>query len=132
MSQPPIIPLKPIPIKDRVSMIFVYYGRIDVNGQEYTTSGPVTIEISQDSPMRTSVRVEGSYQDAAGTPLLDYTSRYWFYAGQPTFRLFHTLENNTPCPLYGEDGQIECEDINSEGSVNLSDLSLIIPTLVNG
>jgi len=30
MSQPPIIPLKPIPIKDRVSMIFVYYGRIDV------------------------------------------------------------------------------------------------------
>lgn len=30
MNQPPIIPLKPIPIKDRVSMIFVYYGRIDV------------------------------------------------------------------------------------------------------
>jgi len=24
------IPLKPIPIKDRVSMVFVYYGRIDV------------------------------------------------------------------------------------------------------
>jgi CRISPR-associated protein Cas1 len=30
MSQPGFIPLKPIPIKDRVSMIFVYYGRIDV------------------------------------------------------------------------------------------------------
>lgn len=30
MNQGPIIPLKPIPIKDRVSMIFVYYGRIDV------------------------------------------------------------------------------------------------------
>ncbi len=30
MSQPPIIPLKPIPIKDRVSMIFVYYGRTNV------------------------------------------------------------------------------------------------------
>ena len=30
MSQLPIIPLKPIPIKDRVSMIFVYYGRIDM------------------------------------------------------------------------------------------------------
>ncbi len=26
----PFIPIKPIPIKDRVSMIFVYYGRIDV------------------------------------------------------------------------------------------------------
>jgi CRISPR-associated protein Cas1 len=30
MSQSPIIPIKPIPMKDRVSMIFVYYGRIDV------------------------------------------------------------------------------------------------------
>ena len=30
MSLSPIIPIKPIPIKDRISMIFVYYGRIDV------------------------------------------------------------------------------------------------------
>ncbi|MBL7174947.1 MAG: type I-E CRISPR-associated endonuclease Cas1 [Desulfobacteraceae bacterium] len=30
MTQADFIPLKPIPIKDRVSMIFVYYGRIDV------------------------------------------------------------------------------------------------------
>jgi len=30
MTVPPPIPLKPIPIKNRVSMIFVYYGRIDV------------------------------------------------------------------------------------------------------
>ncbi len=30
MSQPPLIPIKPIPMKNRVSMIFVYYGRIDV------------------------------------------------------------------------------------------------------
>lgn len=30
MSQADFLPLKPIPIKDRVSMIFVYYGRIDV------------------------------------------------------------------------------------------------------
>lgn len=30
MSQAPLIPLKPIPIKDRISMIFVYYGQIDV------------------------------------------------------------------------------------------------------
>jgi len=30
MSQADFAPLKPIPIKDRVSMIFVYYGRIDV------------------------------------------------------------------------------------------------------
>ena len=30
MSQADFVPLKPIPIKDRVSMIFLYYGRIDV------------------------------------------------------------------------------------------------------
>ncbi|MBI9082982.1 MAG: type I-E CRISPR-associated endonuclease Cas1 [Desulfobacterales bacterium] len=30
MTHDNFIPLKPIPIKDRVSMIFVYYGRIDV------------------------------------------------------------------------------------------------------
>lgn len=30
MGQDDFVPLKPIPIKDRVSMIFVYYGRIDV------------------------------------------------------------------------------------------------------
>ena len=30
MNQADFIPLKPIPIKDRVSMIFIYYGRIDV------------------------------------------------------------------------------------------------------
>ncbi len=30
MNQADFVPLKPIPIKDRVSMIFVYYGRIDV------------------------------------------------------------------------------------------------------
>jgi len=30
MSQADFLPLKPIPIKDRVSMIFVYYGRIDM------------------------------------------------------------------------------------------------------
>jgi len=30
MAVPPPIPLRPIPMKDRISMIFVYYGRIDV------------------------------------------------------------------------------------------------------
>jgi len=30
MSQADFVPLKPIPIKDRISMIFVYYSRIDV------------------------------------------------------------------------------------------------------
>jgi len=30
MTNTPLPPLKPLPVKDRISMIFVYYGRIDV------------------------------------------------------------------------------------------------------
>jgi CRISPR-associated protein Cas1 len=30
MSQDEFVPVKPIPVKDRVSMIFIQYGRIDV------------------------------------------------------------------------------------------------------
>ena len=30
MNNSRYVPLKPIPIKDRISMIFVYYGQIDV------------------------------------------------------------------------------------------------------
>ena len=30
MTNSPYVPLKPIPIKDRISMIFIQYGRIDV------------------------------------------------------------------------------------------------------
>jgi CRISPR-associated protein Cas1 len=30
MNQQDFIPLKPIPVKDRISMVFIYYGRVDV------------------------------------------------------------------------------------------------------
>jgi hypothetical protein len=39
-----------------------------------------------------SVQVEGAYRHADGTALLSYTSRYRFDAGQPTVRLFRTVE----------------------------------------
>jgi len=102
-------------------------GRARSNGVEYLTSGPVDVRVALQGPMRASVHVAGAYRDASDTPLLEYTSRYWFYAGQSTVRLFHTVENNTPCPL-GEDGQIDCYDIGCEGGVTFADLSIALPT----
>ncbi len=95
-------------------------------GTEYFTSGPVTVTVSLRGPMRASVRVQGAYRDGSGTALLRYTSRYWFYAGQRGVRLFHTVENSNLCPLV-EDEQFRCFDIGSGGSVDVADISLVIP-----
>jgi len=98
---------------------------IDASGAVYSTTGPVTVTVPLSGPMRISVHVQGAYRDAGGTPLLAYTSRYWFYAGQPIVRLFHTVENNTLCPLV-EYGQLDCYAIGSGGSVTVADLSLVL------
>jgi hypothetical protein len=104
---------------------------MDAGGAAYTTVGPVAVSVVLSGPMRASVHVKGAYRDARGTALLDYTSRYWFYAGQPFARLFHTLENNTPCPLV-EYAQLDCYDIGSPGSVAVADVSLVLPTALSG
>jgi len=104
---------------------------VDAGGTVYTTSGPVTVTVPLSGPMRVSVHVQGAYRDAGGAALLHYTSRYWFYAGQPAVRLFHTVENNTPCPLV-EYGQLDCYDIGSGGSVTVGDLSLVLSTDLGG
>ncbi len=106
-------------------------GRAVADGVTYTATGPVSVSVELAGDMRAVVHVKGSYRDGSGAPLLDYTNRYWFYAGRPGVRLFHTLENNTPCPLDGE-GQISCHDIGSAGSVTLSDVSLVLPTDLGG
>jgi hypothetical protein len=96
------------------------------DGTVYATAGPVDVVVAQGGPMRISVRVKGAYRDAGGTPLVEYTSRYWFYAGQSAVRLFYTVENNNLCPL-AEYGQPDCYDIGSGGSVQIADLSLVAP-----
>jgi len=102
------------------------YGRARIlGGNVYTTTGPVTVTVKLDGPMRASVEVRGAYR-RNGARLLDYTSRYWFYAGRPTVRLSHTLENNTPC-LLGEWDQLLCHNIGSGGSITVPDVSLIAP-----
>ncbi len=107
----------------------VLIGRVQSGSATYTTAGPVTVSVALQGPMRVSVHVQGAYRAADGKPLLDYTSRYWFYAAQSAVRLFHTVENNALCPLI-EFGQINCYDIGSGGSVAFADLSLIAPASV--
>jgi hypothetical protein len=105
------------------------YGRIQgTDGMTHTTAGPVEISIALQGPMRISVHIKGAYgEDTDLGDSVDYTSRYWFYVGQPFARLFHTVENNNLCPLV-EYGQLECYDIGSGGSVAFTDLSLVVPT----
>jgi hypothetical protein len=97
----------------------------------YEAAGPVTVRVALEGPMRVSVHVRGAYRDFMGTPLLEYTSRYWFTAGQPSVHLFHTVENNTLCPL-AEYGQLDCYDVGSGGSIEIGDLSFIVPTDLGG
>jgi hypothetical protein len=100
---------------------------VDGSGTVYTTTGPVTVTVPMSGPMRVSVQVQGAYRDAAGASLLHYTSRYWFYAGQPIVRILHTVENANLCPL-AEYEQLDCYDVGSSGSVDVADLSLVLPT----
>jgi hypothetical protein len=92
------------------------------DGTERATAGPVAISIALQGPTRMSIHVKGTYGEG-----LDYTSRYWLYAGQSVARVFHTVENNTLCPL-AEYDQLDCYDIGAGGSVAIADLSLVIPT----
>jgi len=103
------------------------YGRVgDLGGGEYVSNGSVELSVTLRGPMRASVKVKGTYEEG-----LQYTSRYWFYAGQSGVRLFHTVENNALCPL-SEEGQPMCYEINSRGGVSFSDFSIVVPTALGG
>lgn len=109
----------------------VYFQATGADGTAYTTTGAVTATVSMNGTMRASVKVKGSYQTAGGTELLDYTTWFWFYAGQSYVKVFHSVENNTPSPI-DAGGQISCSDIGSAGSVSFRDVSLIVPTTHSG
>ena len=103
------------------------YGRLKAGSVGDTLTGPVSVSVVLQGPMRVSVRVKGAYRDSSARALMEYTSRYWFYAGQSKVRLFHTVENNNLCPL-GDSAQLTCFDIGSGGSMDVDDLSLVLPT----
>ncbi len=99
------------------------YGRVrEPGGAEHVSAGPVQVSVELSGPMRASVKVKGTYSGG-----LQYTSRFWFYAGELGVRLFHTIENNTLCPV-AEDGQLLCYDIGSGGDATFADVSLVVPT----
>ena len=102
------------------------------DGTEFSTTGPVQISVELDGPMRASVEVTGSYRTPTGEDLVDFTSRWWFYAGRPYARLFHTVENNTPCSIRPDDGQPHCYHIGSPGDREIADLSLVVESGISG
>lgn len=108
------------------------YDRVTaMDGTPYTSTSPVSVQIVSQGPMRVVVHVRGSYRGAGDTKLLDYTTRYWFYAGQAMVRRFHTVENNNLCPL-GEYDQLTCFDIGSGGSITVTDISFVVETGLTG
>ena len=84
-------------------------------GAEYVSRAPVELSVRLSGPMRVSIEVKGTYREG-----LQHTSRYWFYAGQAAVRVFHTVENNTLCPL-DPNGQPLCYEIDSPGSIRFAD-----------
>ena len=92
----------------------------DAAGEEQRADLVGDAAITTFGNMRASVRLQGAYGESG----LDHSSEYWFYAGSPLVRVFHTIENNTPCPLAPEDQQISCYYIGSEGSIAFQDASL--------
>ncbi len=73
----------------------------------------VTVERS--GTLCTIVKAVGSIAGTSGSPLLDYTTRFYFFAGSTTVRLDFTVENNHPV-LTGTDGQPT--NVHRQGAVN--------------
>jgi hypothetical protein len=92
----------------------------DIVGKEHTAALVDKVETTSFGNMRSAVRLQGPYGESG----LDHTTEYWFYAGSPLVRVFHTIENNNPCPLEPEYQQISCYTIGSEGSIAFQDASL--------
>ena len=104
----------------------IHISALDSNGLRYTGIGDVDVSLAAQGPLRTAVHVKGKLRSEEQSDLLDYTARYWLYAGKQVARLFLTIENNSLCPLV-DYGQLDCHDIGSGGSVEFSDLSIVIP-----
>ena len=92
----------------------------DAAGVEHAAGLSGDVVITTYGELRAAVRLKGPYDESG----LDHTTEYWFYAGSPLVRIFNTIENNNPCPLSPDDGQISCHYIGSEGSIAFQNASL--------
>ena len=102
-----------------------------VDGAVFTTGDPVDVTVVSDGPMRAAVEVRGRLADGSGHRFGAVTARYWFFAGSGTVRTFFTVENDRHCPIRG-DGQIDCYDIGSGGGRTARDVSVVVPTSLDG
>lgn len=103
---------------------------MDKDGKVYSTIGQVEVTVALQGRMRASIVVKGKYL-AKNSVLLDYTTRYWFYAGKSRVLVFHTVENNKPGRL-AEYEQITCHDIGSGNSVDVRDVSMVLDAKLGG
>jgi len=68
---------------------------IDASGEVYTgLRGPCRVEIEEEGPLRTVVKVAGEHQTEDGSKLFTYVTRINAYAGKSFLKVFHTWENN--------------------------------------
>jgi len=90
MSQADFLPLKPIPIKDRVSMVFVYYGRIDVKDGAFVVVDEVNGE-RKHIPVGSvaSIMLEpGTRISHAAVKLASITGTLLIWVGEAGVRLY--------------------------------------------
>jgi|GEM_PF-1563797 len=98
---------------------------ISAGGNAYRAAwGPVdeaAVELM--GPLHTIIRVRGRHANAAGQPLLAYTARLHFYAGQSSVRVFYGVWNDRPLVNDGS-GQPEIKAFGSPNSIQFDDLTI--------
>ncbi|MCE5238237.1 PKD domain-containing protein [bacterium] len=77
----------------------------DASGNPFDTlHAPERIEIEEEGPIRTIVKVVGHHQDAAGKPFMAYIIRYVFANEQTAFRVYYTFGNDEASDMTGFKG----------------------------
>lgn len=68
---------------------------VDTSGKAYTSlRGPCRVEIEEEGPLRTLVKLVGEHQAEDGSSLFTYVTRINAYAGKNFLKVFHTWENS--------------------------------------
>ncbi len=112
----------------------------DLNGTNIVAGGSPRVTprvtravVERAGPILAVVRVTGSLLKAGGLPVLDYTARLFFHAGQPEVRVDFTLENNHPIVMdAGGEQPINVRDQGSINSVYIGSLQLALQLAAPG
>lgn len=102
-----------------------YTFRVVGGGEEIWSEGIFETAIVESGPLRSVLRVRGSFGPTAA-PLLELTAWYHFYAGSSQVKLSFTLENND----HGgrtDTGNADNADIGGVNCVFFDELELVLP-----